>query len=222
MSGKDRIPVNLVALGSAAVMTVYAAGFARTQPAAQQLAEADERRPVPPIPVKMPVVEQPAAPVVAAPAPPPVKKKKAAEGRVVAVDTTHATPVVPAAPAPAAPLTPVTPVLVDTVKTPPAVVAAVDSAKADEPIHYKDGVYFGWGTSRHGDIQMGIEIKDGRIKSAFISECNTQYDCSWIYHLPKQVVQRQSADVDFVSGATHSANALYRAVVNALKQAQTK
>jgi len=87
-------------------------------------------------------------------------------------------------------------------------------------VPWKDGVYFGWGTSRHGDIQAGVEIKGGRIASAFISECLTRYSCSWIAALPPQVVGRQSPDVDYVSGATQSTNAFYYAVVEALKKAK--
>jgi uncharacterized protein with FMN-binding domain len=64
-----------------------------------------------------------------------------------------------------------------------------------------------------------VEIKNGRIKSAFIGECLTQYDCSWIAKLPPMVVEAQSADIDYISGATHSSNAFYYAVVNALKKA---
>jgi uncharacterized protein with FMN-binding domain len=78
----------------------------------------------------------------------------------------------------------------------------------------------GRGTSRHGDIEAMVEIKDGRIVSAVISQCLTRYSCSWINHLLPQVVTRQSADVDYVSGATQSANALYYAVLQALSQAK--
>jgi uncharacterized protein with FMN-binding domain len=38
--------------------------------------------------------------------------------------------------------------------------------------------------------------------------------------LPQQVIDRQSAEVDFVSGATQSTNAFYYAVLNALKKAK--
>jgi len=38
--------------------------------------------------------------------------------------------------------------------------------------------------------------------------------------LPPQVVERQSAEVDYVSGATQSANAFYFAVVDALSKAK--
>lgn len=38
--------------------------------------------------------------------------------------------------------------------------------------------------------------------------------------LPPQVVSRQSAEVDFVSGATQSTNAFYYAVLDALAKAK--
>lgn len=125
---------------------------------------------------------------------------------------------------------------VASVATPPTVAAPLPdsthpSAPATAPLDSattidkkdakpRDGIYFGWGTSRHGDIQAGIEIKNGRIISAFINECMTQYSCSWISMLPPQVIARQSAEVDYVSGATQSANAFYYAVVDALKKAK--
>ena len=76
------------------------------------------------------------------------------------------------------------------------------------------------GTSRHGDIQATVSIKNGKIAEAFISECLTQYSCSWVAALPPQVVARQSAEVDYVSGATQSTNAFYYAVIAALKKAR--
>jgi len=38
--------------------------------------------------------------------------------------------------------------------------------------------------------------------------------------LPPQVVTRQSAEVDYVSGATQSSNAFYYAIVEALSKAK--
>lgn len=84
----------------------------------------------------------------------------------------------------------------------------------------RDGVYSGWGTSRHGDIQASVEVKDGRIVSATITQCLTRYSCSWIADLPGQVVKRQSPEVDLVSGATQSTDAFYSAVVEALSKAK--
>jgi uncharacterized protein with FMN-binding domain len=96
---------------------------------------------------------------------------------------------------------------------------AADSAQAEKKT-LKDGTFTGWGTSRHGDIQATIMIKGGKIFFAAISECMTQYSCSWISQLPPQVVARQSAEVDYVSGATQSTVAFYRAVIEAMSKAK--
>lgn len=100
--------------------------------------------------------------------------------------------------------------------------ASAGATKADPnaPVRYKDGVYSGWGSSRHGDIEAYVEIKNGHIKSTFISECLTQYSCSWIAKLPGWVVEAQSAETDYISGATQSSNAFYYAVVAALNKAR--
>jgi len=85
---------------------------------------------------------------------------------------------------------------------------------------YKDGVYLGWGSCRHGDIQASVTVENGRFVSASIAQCWTRYSCSWVAALPGQVVTRQSPNVDYVSGATESANAFYWAVVDALNKAK--
>ena len=78
----------------------------------------------------------------------------------------------------------------------------------------------GWGSCRHGDIQASVVIQDGKIVSTAIAQCLTRYSCSWIANLPGQVVTRQSANVDYVSGATQSSDAFSRAVADALSKAQ--
>ena len=104
--------------------------------------------------------------------------------------------------------------------TPPT---AVDSTTTSKPaaetakVVWRDGTFSGWGTSRHGDIEATIVIEGGRITGASITRCLTRYSCSLIAHLQKQVITRQSPDVDYVSGATQSANAFYYAVLEALK-----
>jgi len=108
------------------------------------------------------------------------------------------------------------------VATPQPAAAPAPAVQAAQPPHitYKDGTYTGWGTSRHGDIQATVVIDGGRIASASISQCYTRYPCSWIVALPPQVAQRQSPEVDYVSGATQSTNAFYYAVVEALSKAK--
>ena len=226
---------NLVALGTAAVVAVYAAGYERTRSAAQRFAEAADRRPsratprIVPMPHEAtetsrvePVARDTTAAVLVAPA------KSASR----AAPTTHSAKTPPRhadstkVPSPAdsvtphsAPVAPPPPAPDSTLKT--GVAQTTDSAAAtDRSRPYKDGTYSGWGTSRHGDIEASVLIKDGRIAAAIVSQCLTQYSCSWISELPGQVVARQSPDVDFVSGATQSTNAFYYAVVEALKKAK--
>ena len=92
-------------------------------------------------------------------------------------------------------------------------------AKAAAPA-WKDGTYFGWGSCRHGDIQAEVYVEGGRIIVASISDCRTRYACNVIDKLPPEVAQRQSPEVDYVSGATESATAFYYAVVDALSKAK--
>jgi uncharacterized protein with FMN-binding domain len=140
---RQRIGNDLLALGSCVVLTVYAAGYIRTQRSASLLDT----------------------------------------GRVI---------------------------------TPPIAARTNDTP----PSQWKDGVYSGWGTSRHGDIQASVEIRDGRVTSAQIAQCLTRYSCAWIADLPPQVVARQDARVDVVSGATQSSDAFSAAVADALRKAK--
>lgn len=231
---------NLVALGSAAVLAVYAAGYVRTRSAAQRFAvESDQRRPAAatggvsvahaatPAPAPGRVPADSAPPVAVNPTaiprttPPALPRSQA---RVAARDTSPRTSkpadsTTPPAPSVQPTTPPVAPVAVSTPVTPvPTDTATQPADKERAPL--KDGVYTGWGTSRHGDIQASVEIKGGRITAASISQCLTRYSCSWISALPPQVVVRQSADVDYVSGATQSTNAFYYAVVEALQKAK--
>jgi uncharacterized protein with FMN-binding domain len=220
---------NLVALGSAAVLAVYSAGYVRTRSAA----EAQTRQP----PEIRPAIPPRATPTPAAPAPVEAPKSAAkvasaakkedrqkhvrenpgTEARtdsapisaVATVDTTQKEP-------PAAPIASTTPVAPDSVKKDST--AKSDSVKL--VVRLKDGTWHGYGTSPHGDIEAEVEIKDGRITAARITGCYTRYSCSWIDPLLPQVVKRQSYDVDYVSGATQSSDAFRYAVWEALSRAK--
>jgi uncharacterized protein with FMN-binding domain len=102
-----------------------------------------------------------------------------------------------------------------------AVAAPAAAPAAAEQAGYKDGTYYGWGTSRHGDIQAAVVIEDGRIASTSIAQCLTRYSCSWIAALVPRVASRQSPPTEYVSGATESSYAFYDAVVEALSQAES-
>ncbi len=212
--GTNRRVVNgLLALSSAAVLSVYAAGYERTRAAADRFAlQADARREhldPPPAPVRETGPGTSAQPDVR-PARTGVDSTGTKERRKVRKPRPNSTPTQvaagPGAPTPLAPEAPLAP------PAPPAV----------EAPRYRDGTYLGWGTSRHGDIQAAVVIENGRIASATIAQCLTRYSCSVIAKLPPQVAERQSPEVDYVSGATQSTNAFYYAVVEALGQAKAK
>jgi uncharacterized protein with FMN-binding domain len=235
---KDRIiGSKLVVLGSAAVMTVYSAGYFRTRSAAQRFAGEDaQRRPAvatasvgtAPNAKALPIANASASAQPASarepgarsietskPSTAPLAAQSTPSAPKKATATTATTVVAAIATPPVAPPT-------DTSRTTAASSAADSSAEQKEMARaqYTDGTFTGWGTSRHGDIQASVEIRNGRIASASISECLTRYSCSWISALPGQVVSRQSAEVDYVSGATQSSNAFYYAVVEALHKAK--
>lgn len=218
-----KVASSLLALSSAAVLAVYAAGYTRTRAAADRFThEAEARRPV--VPARPAAAAAPAGPVepppsaaLAAPvpnptlttAPPPEAPRKPKRQRSEpkkAIETQVAAAV------PVQPLEAAVPV------PPPVVEPAAPPAQAAPK--YKDGTYYGWGTSRHGDIQAAVVIEDGRIASATIAQCLTRYSCNVIAILPPQVAQRQSPETDYVSGATQSTNAFYYAVVEALGKAK--
>lgn len=142
----------------------------------------------------------------------PKRQTDTSTAPVHAESTVVAQPAPPSAPAPATPVQTPTPAVVPPPEPPPS----ADTSR----VVLRDGVYSGWGTSRHGDIQASVEVKDGRIVSATITQCLTRYSCSWIADLPGQVVKRQSPEVDLVSGATQSTDAFYSAVVEALSKAK--
>ncbi|HEY1756142.1 MAG TPA: FMN-binding protein [Bryobacteraceae bacterium] len=242
-----KVANGLVAMSCGAVLAVYTAGYVRTRSAVDQFeAQAAERRAADPVPQrieapgrrfrpKTPEVPQ-AALVPEASA--PVKPKRGLESRFGLV-TSEPEPAreesqilasqpaeTPAPSAPVAPSTPAAPVTSFTIDPPPAPVAEHKIEKAEiapalpNAPTWKDGTYLGWGTSRHGNIQAEVVIANGRIASATIAQCRTRYSCSVIDKLPPEVAQRQSPDVDYVSGATQSANAFYFAVVDALSRAK--
>jgi uncharacterized protein with FMN-binding domain len=218
MADKKNVGNSLLALSSAAVLAVYAAGYVRTRAAAERFAEQTEARVRPAFAVpasvtpnaSAPSAAAPVAPVVPTPMTPPKKPRRKKTVELIAPASPEAPKelTAPKEPDPVAPPEPKAPA------APPS-----EPATPKAPV-WKDGTYFGWGTSRHGDIQAQVVIEGGRIASATIAQCLTRYSCSVIAKLPPQVAERQSPEVDYVSGATQSTNAFYYAVVEALSKAK--
>ncbi|MNH83205.1 FMN-binding domain protein [compost metagenome] len=85
---------------------------------------------------------------------------------------------------------------------------------------YKDGTYTGKGTNRRGSIQVTVTTKNDKITDVEISRFAMHYSESDVVDLPGEVLNKQSAEVRNVSGATYSTRAFKDAVRDALAQAQ--
>jgi uncharacterized protein with FMN-binding domain len=85
---------------------------------------------------------------------------------------------------------------------------------------YKDGTYNGSGSNRRGSIQVAVTIKSDKITDVEISHFAMHYTIDDVVGLPQEVVQKQSAQVKNVSGATYSTQAFEDAVQGALSQAR--
>ena len=218
----------LVALSSAAIVAVYTAGYMRTREAAERFDEPTESTPPnrPPVPAAgfrdTPHVEARVAIHPSSPAPAVVPRVPKTSSTVAAPSAAATADAVPR---------------VDTSSEPPRDVPAtprfdeqsiqgLDQPTIDAPPpepprgQYKDGTYTGWGYCRHGDIQASVAIESGRIVSAKVVQCLTRYSCNWIEPLYPQVVERQNAEVDYVSGASESSDAFHDAIGEALSKAK--
>ncbi|BBH20110.1 hypothetical protein Back11_14550 [Paenibacillus baekrokdamisoli] len=85
---------------------------------------------------------------------------------------------------------------------------------------YKNGTFYGSGRNRRGSIQLAVSIKNDKITDVEISDFAMHYSEDDVVGLPQEVVQKQSAKVQNVSGATYSTQAFQDAVQDALSQAR--
>lgn len=94
-------------------------------------------------------------------------------------------------------------------------IAAVQDASA-----YKDGTYYGTGKGFAGNIKVKVDIAGGKISA--ISIVSTKDGDSYVKSassLLDTIVEKQSTNVDTVSGATFSSRGIIAAVRSALSQA---
>jgi uncharacterized protein with FMN-binding domain len=84
---------------------------------------------------------------------------------------------------------------------------------------YKDGTFTGMGSNRRGSIQAVVTIKNDKITDVEISHFAMHYSESDVVGLPNEVLQKQSALVNNVSGATYSTKAFQDAIKDALSLA---
>ncbi len=250
--GKNKkIANSLVALSSAAILSVYGLGYLRTDAAqapspidaptiaiattvptatdapslpvaayqsplfptptvAATLASDGSAQDVATPPTAQPTATQPATTAAGAATSAPTTTAKA-PATATTVPPTVTTAPLPRAPSPA-------PTILSSATKPPATAVAT-RAPATAAL-YKDGTYTGTGSSRHGNISASVIVQSGKIVSATITQCGTRYPCSDIAALPGEVVARQSATVDVVSGATDSSQAYRGAIQVALAKAK--
>jgi len=221
-SPTQRISNGLITLSSAAIVAIYAAGYHRTSPAAHRF---DSQIPQQRTSATIAIATPPPAANPGSSAAPPVSSSASSAAPAIKKNTKRpSAPSRKAAPSSAS----------DSAGSPspasatnPPIEAAAPPAGAAKSA-YKDGVYLGWGSCRHGDIEASVTIQDGKIALVAISQCLTRYSCGWIApkipgaglpDLPSQVVERQGPKVDYVSGATESSYAFADAVVAALSKA---
>lgn len=169
-----RITNSLVALSSAAIISVYGVGYLRTQAAEDQLTAG-------------PGVVVSATAAAPSSTPPGFTFQRGGTSGRQAAPSPTATPAQP--------------------------------SSSQQNAGYKDGTYAGSGTSRHGGVEVSVVVQGGKIASAAITSCSTRYPCSKIAALPGQVISKQSASVNYVSGSTDSSKAYKQAVTAALAQA---
>jgi uncharacterized protein with FMN-binding domain len=104
--------------------------------------------------------------------------------------------------------------------TPVAKATATATAATTAASGFKDGTFSGQGSSRRGNVWVDVTVSAGRIASVTITRSTLQYPVRDIAGLPGQVVAKQTAQVDIVSGATYSSQAFRTAVSQALSQAK--
>jgi uncharacterized protein with FMN-binding domain len=240
-AGGQKVPNSLVTLSAATIIAVYAAGFEHTRPAAEKFEAQEARRKeaariaaiaaaLPPKINIAPITPSASSASLTANTRPkrsPARVKKAvpeatpsnlaqgaSEFSAASVPDSGASSTVSAASTTPSRLTGSS----DTAAN--SEVGSQTSPAAAKPVHYKDGKFLGWGSCRHGDIQASVVIQNGKIVSSAITVCATRYSCDWISALPGQVVTRQSANVDYISGASESSDAFYDAVTAALASAR--
>lgn len=85
---------------------------------------------------------------------------------------------------------------------------------------YKDGTFYGIGSRRIGSVEVAVKLKKDKITAVTITNCTTSYPEAYIDGLPREVLAKQSTNIDLVSGATLSSESFRDAVAQALQKAK--
>ncbi|MFT9494880.1 FMN-binding protein [Anaerosolibacter sp.] len=103
--------------------------------------------------------------------------------------------------------------------------APKEEAKAEEAptevVSYKDGVYEGEGEGMH-TIKVSVEVAGGKIAKVEIIEHEETEGIAEpaLEQIPAAIVEKNTPDVEVVSGATIASDGIIEAVKNALEAAK--
>lgn len=95
------------------------------------------------------------------------------------------------------------------------------AAESEESDKYQDGVYTASASGKNGKVEVTVTIEDGAISQIEIGDNQEtpRYAEKVFSELPERIIKAQSIDVDTVTGATATSNAVLRAVMDCLEQA---
>ncbi len=87
---------------------------------------------------------------------------------------------------------------------------------------WNDGEYEGTSEGMHGDLGVNVVIEDGKISKIDIVSQNETEGVSDVAmeRVPENIIDKQSTEVDTVSGATESSKTIIAAVEDALTKAE--
>ena len=96
------------------------------------------------------------------------------------------------------------------------------SEETESAVSYKDGTYQGESIGKNGYIRVEVTVAESKIESIVILEHIESEGISdpAIESIPSKIVEAQSLDIDTISGATVTSNAIIDAVSEALKSAK--
>lgn len=87
---------------------------------------------------------------------------------------------------------------------------------------YKDGTYQGEGEGKVGPVKVSVAIEKGKISAVTVTEHaeTPGLSDSSITEIPQAILKAQSVEVDSISGATMTSNAIIQAVTESLEKAK--
>ena len=103
-----------------------------------------------------------------------------------------------------------------------AVLNGSNDEAASEPVEYTDGTYEGTADGHNDSLSVEVTVENGEISDIVITDhAETEGIADPAFEeVPAAIMESDSTDVDTVSGATVTSNAIMSAVENALEDAQ--